>query len=167
MNYFVSTRRVWQGLFILTCLTTLSGCRLFKKENRSNTNSATINLLISTARQYTGVPYKSGGTDKRGMDCSGLIFTTFKQVGVDLPRISYQQANIGTNVTLAQVRPGDLVFFATNKSNKSINHSGMITEVKSDNEVFFIHASTSKGIREDNLFTDYWRKCFVKAKRPI
>lgn len=99
------------------------------------------------------------------MDCSGLLFTSFKSVGIDLPRISWQQAEAGRQVRISDVKPGDLLFFVTNRKGQgAINHSGIVTEVRKD-QVLFIHASSSKGVREDNLYTDYWRSAFAKAVR--
>ena len=66
------------------------------------------------------------------------------------------------------MRAGDWVFFITNKGGtSSINHAGIVTELKSPKEIYFIHASSSKGIREDNLISKYWMSCFAKAKRPF
>ena len=103
----------------------ITSCKLFRKKNKpvieernenGKYNTRTINNIISTARSYYGVPYKSGGIDGRGMDCSGLLITCFQNQGFKLPRVSWQQALIGEEVNLVEVRPGDLVFFVTNKS---------------------------------------------------
>lgn len=69
--------------------------------------------VISTAEQYLGVPYLWGGTDPdRGLDCSGLVQLVYRQNGVDLPRVSRDQARAGRELaSLDQARPGDLVFF--------------------------------------------------------
>ena len=161
----------------------LDSCKLFRrKENISTTsnkfpsnsstkrsyNSKTINEIISLARSYTGVPYRSGGTDGNGMDCSGLLFCVYGQYGFSIPRISWQQSEIGKEVSLNELRAGDWVFFVTNKGGtSSINHAGIVTESKNPKEVYFIHASSSKGIREDNLISKYWMSCFAKATRPF
>lgn len=123
--------------------------------------------VIATARSFTGTPYRTGGTDARGMDCSGLIMTSFEAVGIRMPRVSWQQAETGREVGMADVRPGDLVFFVTNKKGQSaINHSGIVSRVTNE-EIWFIHASSSKGVREDNLNTPYWRQAFAKLVRVI
>lgn len=68
--------------------------------------------VVATAKQYLGVPYVWGGESRSGMDCSGLVQTTFKQLGIDLPRTAAEQQDVGTPVaSLAQAQPGDLVFF--------------------------------------------------------
>lgn len=76
--------------------------------------------IVDEARKYLGVPYVWGGTDpKRGLDCSGLVQLVYKNFGIDLPRVSYQQAREGRAVpSLAQARPGDLLAFGS----PSVNH---------------------------------------------
>lgn len=130
---------------------------------------AKIAQAIYTARSYIGTPYKYGGTTKAGMDCSGLLFVSFKAAGLSIPRTSEAQSKIGKNVSVGSLRTGDLVFFAADKKGKRrkrITHVGMVTSVKGG-EVIFIHASSSKGVREDRLSSEYWKKVYVKALRPF
>ena len=84
------------------------------------TAGTTGQAIVDEARKYLGVPYVWGGTDpKRGLDCSGLVQLVYKNHGVDLPRVSYQQAREGRAVpSLAQARPGDLLAFGS----PSVNH---------------------------------------------
>lgn len=82
-----------------------------------------------------------------------------------IPRVSRDQATIGPAVKVEAVRPGDLLFFSTSKSRKGINHVGLVTEV-SKGRIQFIHATSSLGVMEDNLFSDYYKRAFVKAIRP-
>jgi peptidoglycan DL-endopeptidase CwlO len=71
--------------------------------------------VVADARKYLGVPYVWGGTDPaKGLDCSGLVQRVYKDLGIELPRVSQDQAHVGTRVpSLAQARPGDLVCFGT------------------------------------------------------
>lgn len=123
-----------------------------------------VATVIETARSYTGVPYRWGGTTRVGMDCSGLLCTSFQSIDVALPRTSEEQSRYGTDIKPRDLREGDLVFFGSSKRN--ITHVGMVTEVVSRDEVRFIHASTSLGVIENNLYSDYYQKIFVKAVRP-
>src|SRR3954451_11919874 len=72
--------------------------------------------VVAEARKYLGVPYVWGGTDpKRGLDCSGMIQLVYKNLGIELPRVSYEQAKAGTAVTggLASAKPGDILAFGS------------------------------------------------------
>jgi cell wall-associated NlpC family hydrolase len=69
--------------------------------------------VVGLARRYLGVPYRWGGTNPAtGLDCSGLTQLVYRKVGVELPRVSRDQAREGREVgSVAAARPGDLVFF--------------------------------------------------------
>ncbi len=76
---------------------------------------------VALAEKQAGTPYVWGGNAPGGFDCSGLVQWTYKQLGVDLPRVSTQQATVGTAVSPADARPGDLVFFEEGK----VDHIGI------------------------------------------
>lgn len=128
---------------------------------------AKVNKIIETARSFTGTPYKWGGTTRAGMDCSGLMLISFQAAGINLPRTSDAQSQFGKKSSLEALQVGDLVFFAANKGNGKISHVGLVTEVNGKREVKFIHASTKLGVVENNIYSDYYRKIFVKARRPL
>ena len=96
-----------------TGTTRATGTTAGKTTGRTTTNADLGAKVTDIARKYLGTPYKWGGTDPdRGLDCSGLTQLVFKQVGVDLPRVSRDQAHAGTKVdSLAKAKPGDLLFF--------------------------------------------------------
>ncbi|MGK5115373.1 MULTISPECIES: transglycosylase SLT domain-containing protein [unclassified Geodermatophilus] len=88
--------------------------------------TASESAVVAEARKYLGVPYQWGGTDPAtGLDCSGFTQLVYGNLGVELPRTSSQQATAGTAVaSLAQARPGDLVFF-DHSSRPGIDHVGI------------------------------------------
>ena len=99
------------------------------------------------------------------MDCSGLLFRVYSDQNYIIPRVTTQQAEFGLPVSMDVIAQGDWLFFKTSGS-ENINHVGLVTKVQGPNEVLFIHSSTSKGVREDNLYNNYWFKAFQKVIRP-
>ncbi|NIJ53509.1 C40 family peptidase [Dyadobacter arcticus] len=128
-----------------------------------------IPQVVQVARTYTGVPYRSGGNDKDGIDCSGLICSVYSEIGVKVPRISWQQSEFGREIgKLEDIRAGDWLFFVPETGKEGyVSHAGIVTDVRNLQEIIFIHASTSRGVREDNLFSSYFKGRFVKAMRPF
>jgi cell wall-associated NlpC family hydrolase len=122
--------------------------------------------VIENAEDYNGVRYKFGGTSRKGMDCSGLIYVSFKKENILLPRISRDMAKKGQLVQLRQVEKGDLLFFKTGKSKKEINHVGLVTR-SNKGRIEFIHATTSRGVITSSLKENYWNDAFVEARRIL
>jgi peptidoglycan DL-endopeptidase CwlO len=89
--------------------------------------TATESAVVAEATKYLGVPYLWGGTDPaKGLDCSGFTQLVFGNLGIELPRTSSQQATAGQPVaSLADARPGDLVFFDHSSSRAGIDHVGI------------------------------------------
>ena len=122
--------------------------------------------VVRTAKKFEGTRYKYGGTDKKGMDCSGLIYVSFQEEGIPLPRTSRDMSLQGKRLYLKEVNVGDLLFFETNKNRKVINHVGLVVEVNEEG-IYFIHSSTSRGVIISSLSESYWYNNFVMARRVI
>ena len=115
--------------------------------------------VSSTALSLRGAPYRSGGVDPAGFDCSGFVKYVFERHGVAMPRETRKQFLVGEDVNATQLEPGDLVFFTTVAPGAS--HVGIA--VGGDQ---FIHAPSTTGVvRVESLSSHYWSTRFVGAKR--
>lgn len=139
--------------------------KLSRSEKRKTNQLA--EQLIEAAADNLGIKYKYAGTTKAGYDCSGLMYSIFNAENITLPRNSLQQSKIGIvlNPKKDQAQKGDLIFFKTNK-NREINHVGIIIEA-SDEEIKFIHSSTSKGVIISSTKEPYYQKTFVQINRVL
>ncbi len=116
--------------------------------------------LAHKALSYRGVHYRMGGTTTNGIDCSGLTQAVYKKWGMLIPRTSTEQFQKGKSVPRAQLKPGDLVFFA-NTYKRGISHVGIFV---GDNK--FVHASGSgRGVIVSSLGDAYHANHFAGARR--
>lgn len=131
-----------------------------------NKTSTRADDIINTALTFSGVRYKFGGTTNKGMDCSGLLYVSFGQHDIQLPRTSYHMAEEGKRIKVEDVQKGDLLFFKTSRGLKRINHVGMVVGID-NNEITFIHSSSSRGVTVSSLRDGFWNQAFVKATRIL
>lgn len=122
-------------------------------------NSALVRQqLYAQYREWKGTRYQIGGLSRRGIDCSGFVYVTFKsKLGVVLPRSTELQAESGESVSRDALRAGDLVFFRTGIF---VRHVGVYLE-----RGHFLHASTSRGVMISELDEAYWKSRYWKARR--
>lgn len=125
-----------------------------------------INDVLNDAEKYIGTPYKFGGNTSSGFDCSGFTVKVFEENDFKLPRRSSDQADAGKNIDINEVKPGDLLFFATAGGSR-VSHVGIVHDIGNDGEVKFIHASTSKGVIISSLNEKYWNKAYLHAQRVL
>ena len=164
---------------IICCLFLITSCKSKKTAQSSSRQSpktvstgnptsynSKADAIIDYAQTFNGVKYKYGGTTKKGMDCSGLVTTAYKKEDILLPRTTSQLATTGDWIDLKDVQKGDLLFFATNKNNRKVNHVGIVTTARPD-YVEFIHSTTSKGVMTSLLSEKYWYFAFVQARRIL
>jgi cell wall-associated NlpC family hydrolase len=156
-------------VFLFVGCQSIRNVRSFFESNSSLAGQFTTNEideLVKSAKRYQGVPYAGGGSNENGMDCSGLLFRVYVDNNYNIPRSSVQQALFGLSIPMNKIQKGDWLFFRTNGSS-SINHIGLVIQVNGDQDVQFMHSSTSKGVRSDQLYANYWFKAFDKAIRPF
>lgn len=128
-------------------------------------NSEKADFLIQKASEHLGTRYRSGGSTSAGYDCSGLMFSTFQNIDMTLPRSSYEMAGYGVKINKVQAQKGDLIFFAT-FGGRRISHVGMVTEV-TNGEIKFIHSSTGSGVIVSSLNEPYYARTFVQVNRVL
>ncbi len=128
------------------------------KKTASNISNKT--KIESHFRYFKGTPYKYGGTDKSGIDCSGFTKAVYKNAfKIELPRTTAAMAKLGRKVSRKKLKPGDLVFF---RPSRRYRHVGIYIGENS-----FVHSSTSKGVIRSRLDNAYWKKKYRFAKRLL
>jgi cell wall-associated NlpC family hydrolase len=114
---------------------------------------------VGTALSLRGAPYRNGGSDPNGFDCSGFTQYVFAQFGVALPREVREQYREGKSIEPIDLAPGDLVFFST--TDPGVSHVAIV--VGGDQ---FVHAPSSSGVvRVERLSSSYWSPRYVGARR--
>jgi len=127
--------------------------------NLSNPSSFDAYAVTGTALALRGAPYRNGGADPDGFDCSGFTQYVFAQFGVRLPREVRDQFRSGKSVKLEDVAPGDLLFFTT--TDPGASHVAIA--IGSDE---FVHAPSTAGVvRVERLRSSYWQPRFLGARR--
>ena len=118
--------------------------------------------LIKQAKTLLGVPYKLGGDNLAGMDCSAFVRRMFSAVEVSLPRTAREQYDAGKRISRQELTTGDLVFFKTKRYEQYPTHVGIY--MGNDQ---FIHASALNkgGVRIDSLSSDFYNARFIGASR--
>jgi cell wall-associated NlpC family hydrolase len=115
--------------------------------------------VTSTALSLRGAPYRNGGTDPNGFDCSGFTQYVFAQHGISLPRDVREQYRLGAPVKPDQLVAGDLLFFAT--TDPGVSHVAIAIGGDA-----FVHAPSSTGVvRVERLGSSYWSPRFLGARR--
>ncbi|MFK7602377.1 NlpC/P60 family protein [Deinococcus sp. SM5_A1] len=115
------------------------------------------------AMALLGTPYQYGGNTRAGLDCSGFVLQVFTPLGVRLPRVSADQAQVGQPVAADQLLPGDLVFFDTAGGGR-ISHVGIYLGGDT-----FVSANSYQGkVSLDTLLADrYWAPRYRGARRVL
>lgn len=125
--------------------------------SRSSIETPARLRVLHTASAMLGAPYRYGGANPRGFDCSGLVYFSYRQAGLELPRTARDQFAYSQPIKLQHLQPGDLVFFKLTGAKAS--HVGIYA---GNGE--FIHApSSGKTVSRSSLDNPYWRRHLVGA----
>jgi cell wall-associated NlpC family hydrolase len=117
--------------------------------------------LVGAALSLRGTPYKNGGTDPQGFDCSGFTQYVFSQFGLPLPRAVREQYRVGKAVKAEDLAPGDILFFTTTDPGPS----HVAIAIGGDQ---FVHAPSSTGVvRVERLGSSYWSPRYLGARRVV
>ncbi|MBM4158131.1 MAG: NlpC/P60 family protein [Ignavibacteria bacterium] len=131
--------------------------------NSSVTKSdAVTDEVMYKVIEYLNTPYLWGGTSKRGIDCSGFVQAVmYQSLGIKLPRTSYEQSNVGTDVSVSELSFGDLLFFDTMNKGR-VSHVGIYLS-----DGYFVHSGSRTGVIVTSLNNEPYSRVFIKAKRVI
>lgn len=125
--------------------------------NNASVSAPQSAALVDAARSWLGTPYRYGGEDRKGVDCSGLVLKVYKDaLGIPLPRNSGEQRDYCTPASIGNLIPGDLIFFATGKNKSKVSHVGIFV---GNNQM--IHASASKGVIVSSITEPYYSRTYV------
>lgn len=126
-----------------------------------------LESIIEYSKQFVGIPYRYGGMSPSGFDCSGLLNYVFEKHGLELSRSSSALYAEGEVVSLAEVKPGDFLFFTGRNSNSSrVGHVAMVISADKDG-VAIIHA-TRRGVVIDLLDdSNYYQPRYLGARRLV
>lgn len=159
-------RRFATLLLVLAACLLLAACSSRAPSAPAGATAAPVpgdpgSAVVAMARSQIGTPYQHGGcSPDEGYDCSGLVWWTFRQQGLDVPRTSHGQWGHGRFVAPNERRPGDVVVFRIGHGAKDL-HVGIFTERGS-----FVHSpKTGETVREEPLSMPYWQKRYLGAKR--
>ena len=153
-------------IILLAVMAFFSSCGSRKSTAYKDTRGAKAAEVLSEVENkslyrfiidWTGVSYRMGGLDKRGVDCSGFALLLNKEIyGVNLPRRSRDQADVIKQQNISQLKEGDLIFFSF--GGNGIDHVGVYL-----NHGYFVHASTTRGVIVDDLNLPAYQRVLIKA----
>jgi cell wall-associated NlpC family hydrolase len=150
------TRQAGRRLLVVL-LVLLAACAPFQRETPASSTTGAV--LSQAAVGLVGAPYRYGGADPRGFDCSGLVSYVHRQAGITVPRTAAQQFAAATPVSPRDLQPGDLVFFRID--GRAVSHVGVYVGNR-----HFVHAPQSGGrVNVADLDDVYYRKRFAGSGR--
>ncbi|CAG9620610.1 C40 family peptidase [Sutcliffiella rhizosphaerae] len=140
----------------------IPGSKVVTPGSNNTAWEAKADAIIETGKKYLGAKYLYGASTNRtdAFDCSSFTVVVYQQNGVNLPRTSSQQGNVGKEIPLSDIRKGDLVFFDT-EGDGTINHVSIVVDSNT-----LLHAATNTGVAFAT-YNNYWKPRAVKAVRVL
>ena len=123
--------------------------------------------VVKAAMKYIGRPYRHGMAGPNVFDCSGFTSFIYKQFDISLSRDSRTQYRQGVSVGRKDLRVGDLVFFTSPRSGRSVGHVGIVSKVESDGNFYFVHAARRGVIEDSYRASSYYYNRYLGARRVI
>jgi len=152
------------GMLLIACSATpryalkTPSVKMAEKRVDLNNTSKVKKILNQQYADWRHVGHRMGGMSKSGIDCSGLVYKTYRaKFGIDVPRSTEYQSQVGQSIKKSQLKAGDMVFFKTGFKTR---HVGMYID-----EGNFLHVSSSKGVMISNLKNPYWVDTYWKSQR--
>lgn len=152
------------GVILTACSSTSKSVKVSierpKVSSQRGNEGSVVAKLSAIQREWRNTPYRLGGTSKKGIDCSAFTQMVYREVyGVELPRMTVDQAQEGRKVSKSELKAGDLVVFKTGRGPNG-RHIGVY--VKNGE---FMHASTKGGVIFSSLSSPYWSRAYWQARR--
>lgn len=137
-----------------------STSKIYQSKGSIRDTNFALNGLNQQYQSWRGTRYRLGGNSRKGVDCSGFMQITFRDLfGISLPRTTSEQAKYGKRVSKSELRTGDLVFFNTGRGPNG-KHVGVYVRNGQ-----FLHASTKGGIIYSDINSPYWSRTFWQGRR--
>jgi cell wall-associated NlpC family hydrolase len=167
MGSILQYRRISFFTVLLLALAGLTGCASTAQQSAAESEAGATTAKtqsrshrgLAIARDMVGIPYRYGGADPRGFDCSGLVYYSYRKAGIEVPRTADEQYRKSKRVQAGALQPGDLVFFTISRDKPS--HVGIYT-----GNGRFIHApSSGKSVAYASLHNPYWEERLTGSGR--
>ncbi|MCJ7690668.1 MAG: C40 family peptidase, partial [Clostridiaceae bacterium] len=133
------------------------------ESKQENNDGISGDEVVAYASKFMGVPYVWGGSTPAGFDCSGLVQYVYKNFGINMPRTTMDQVNVGTSVSINNLQKGDLIYFRMNASDPNqVSHVGIYI---GNNK--FMHSPKPGDVAKTSEINSYYTDHFAKARRMI
>ncbi len=167
---FYSINKIIKILSVIALVVTFAACGAGKSSvaSKQKQSSAIQDDLLAYSKKYLGRPYRYAGKGPNAFDCSGFTSFVFKNFGYNLSSSSAgQDRQVPTIERKEKLSVGDLVFFEGRRRNGVVGHVGIVSEISSNGNFKFIHASTTSGVIISNSTEPYYASRYLRGGRVL